>query len=144
MKKLIFAAFALTSLFFIACTKEPLPENGNQILIRFQNSTGAAIEEAQMELDGVDMTEVGPIASGATTDYIVFDAFEVGFYPGDPYKFPMGTMKGKKDGVAFSAWSGNWCGTGVEYKQLEPGEYTLEVLEAGENNFEIYQLRFVE
>ncbi len=144
MKKLLFAALAIATLFATSCTKDPAPENGNQILVRFQNSTDSAIEEALMEFDSANTTGVGAILAGETTDYIVFDYFRVGYYDGGDYHFPTGYLNGKKDGVAFSAWSLNWCGTGVEYKQLDPGKYTMEIIKVGAESPWTYQINFVD
>lgn len=97
-----------------------------------------------MEFDSANTTNVGLILAGETTDYIVFDYFELGYYPGGDYVFPMGSLNGKKDGVAFSAWSLNWCGTGVEYKQLEPGKYTIEIIKVGSDSPWNYQIKLVD
>ncbi len=97
-----------------------------------------------MDFDAQNMTLVGQIAAGETTGYIAFNYFNIGYYPGGDYDFPTGALNGKKDGVAFAAWSGNWCGTGVEYKQLEPGKYTLELLKVGADSTAFYQIRFVD
>ena len=139
MKKLLFAAAALLILFTAACTK-----TNEQVLVRFQNSTESAIEESSLDFDAQNMTDVGPIAAGETTDYIVFNYFEVGYYTGGGSVHPIGSLNGKKDGVAFKAWSWNWCGTGVEYKQLEPGKYTLEIVQVGEDSVGFYQIRFLD
>ena len=112
--------------------------------MRFHNATDAAIEESSMDFDAQNMTDVGPIAAGETTGYIVFNYFEVGYYPGGDYDHPSGSLNGKKDGVAFAAWSGNWCGTGVEYKQLEPGKYTIQITRVGEDSIGFYQIRFLD
>jgi hypothetical protein len=129
MKNIFFAALTLATLFATSssCTKDPISENNSQILVRFHNTMNTKIEASQMEFDSTNLENVGEIAAGATTGYIPFDYFEVGYYPGGDYEFPMGYLNGKKDGVAFTGWSGNWCGTGVEYKQLEPGQYTIEI-----------------
>ncbi len=139
MKKILFAAFAFLTLLTVACT-----EHNEQVLVRFQNSTDSAIEEARMEFDGANTTDVGSIPAGETTDYIVFDYFEVGYYDGSDYNFPIGYLNGKKDGVDFSAWSLNWCGTGVELKQLEPGKYTIEIIKVGADSPWVYQIKFVD
>jgi hypothetical protein len=138
MKKILFAAFALSILFTAACCKP-----NDQILVRFQNTTDSALEETSMDFDETNKTFVGLIAAGETTAYIPFDYFEAGFYPGGDYDHPTGSLNGKKDGVAFSAWYGNWCGTGVAYKQLEPGKYTLQVIQVGEDSLGFYQIRFI-
>ncbi len=139
MKKILFAALVLTVLFTAACTKQ-----NEQVLVRFQNATDSNIEESLMSSEDSILTDVGPISAGETTDYIVFDYFEVGYYPGGDSKHPRGSLIGKKDGVEFSAWSGNWCGTGVEYKQLEPGKYTLKIVELGSDAPWTYQINFVD
>jgi hypothetical protein len=97
-----------------------------------------------MDFDAQNMTPVGPISAGETTDYIAFNYFEVGYYPGGDDVHPVGSLNGKKDGVDFKAWSGNWCGTGVEYKQLEPGKYALEIVQVGEDSIGFYQIRFLD
>ncbi len=144
MKKILFAVLAVATLFATSCTKDPLPENNNQILVRFHNTLDSKIEESRMEFDATNMMYVGEILAGETSDYIAFDYFEVGYYPGGDYEYPSGYFNGKKDGVAFSGWSGNWCGTGVEYKQLEPGEYTIEISKIGDDPFWSYGIRFVD
>ncbi|MDO8368211.1 MAG: hypothetical protein Q7T20_15530 [Saprospiraceae bacterium] len=144
MKKLLFAALGLVTLFSNACTKDPVSENGTLIMVRFQNSTDSDLEEAQMEFDSVNTTDVGAIPAGETTNYMVFDYFQTGYYPGGDYQFPTGSLNGKKDGVAFHAWSLNWCGTGVEYKQLDPGKYTIEIIKVGNDSPWTYQIKFVD
>jgi len=144
MKKTLFAALTLVALFATSCTKDPISENSTHILVRFQNSTDSPIEASQMEFDSANTTNVGLILKGETTDYIVFDYFELGYYAGSDYIFPTGSLNGKKDGVAFHAWSLNWCGTGVEYKQLEPGKYTIEITSTGNDSPWTYQIKFVD
>jgi len=144
MKKILFVALSIATLFATSCTKDPIEKNNNQILVRFQNSLTSNLEEANMDFYGTNVTDIGPIQAGETTDYIVFDYFEVGYYTGGDYDYPTGNLKGKKDGVTFSAWSGNWCGTGVEYKQLEPGEYTIEIVEVPSDPIGAYWIKFVE
>lgn len=147
MKKILFAALAFAAFFSAACSKsnEEVDYRSNQeILVRFQNSTDSPIEESAMTFDGASLTDVGSIPAGETTDYIVFDYFEVGYYEGGDYQFPVGSLNGKKDGGQFSAWSGNWCGTGVSYKQLEPGEYTLQIVATGVDVPFAYVIDFVE
>lgn len=142
MKNILFAALALAVLFAPACSKndepilvkEPILNNdpilhNDQILVRFQNTLSEAITDASMEFDDTHVTAVGLIPANATTDYVAFDYFEIGDYGHVEVAddFPMGSLKGKKEIEDISAWSGNWCGTGVELKQLEPGFYTLEI-----------------
>lgn len=139
MKKLFFAVFALSILFTAVSCK-----SDNQVFVRFQNSTDSAIEESTMDFGASNQTDVGPIAAGETSDYIAFDYFEVGYYPGGEEVFPMGELLGKKDGVAFTAWSWNWCGTGVEYKQLEPGNYTILISSNGSDSLTYQQIKFLD
>jgi len=138
MKKLLFAAAALLILFTAACCKTE-----DQVFVRFHNATDSAIEDSSMDFDTQNTTHVGQIAADETTDYLVFDYFEIGYYQGGDYDHPTGALNGKKDGVAFTAWSGNWCGTEVEYKQLEPGKYTLQITKVGDSTG-FYQIRFVD
>ncbi|MFN0175498.1 MAG: hypothetical protein ACKVU0_12675 [Saprospiraceae bacterium] len=144
MKKTLFAVLTIATLFANSCTKDSLPETSNQILVRFHNTLDSKIEESRMEFDAINIIDVGEIQAGETTAYIAFDYFEVGYYSGGDYDHPTGNLKGKKDGVAFSAWSGNWCGTGVEYKQLEPGKYTIEIVDAGSDPLGSYWIKFVD
>ncbi len=142
MKNTLFAVLTIATLFASSCTKDPVPETSNQILVRFHNTLDSKIEESRMEFHGTNIMDVGEIQAGETTAYIAFDYFEVGYYPGGDYNYPNGYLKGKKDGVALSAWSGNWCGTGVEYKQLEPGKYTIEIVDAGLDPIGSYWIKF--
>jgi len=139
MKNTLFAVLAFATLSAISCTKDT-----NQILVRFHNALDSKIEASQMEFDSTNTTDVGEIQAGETTDYIAFDYFEVGYYPGGDYEFPIGYLVGKKDGVAFSGWSLNWCGTGVEYKQLDSGKYTIEIVQTGNDAPWAYQIKFVD
>jgi len=140
MKKILFAAFAIVSLFLTACREEKdlLPEETDQIMVRFQNSLSSDLEGVRMEFDDTNVTELGSIAVGQKTAYFDFDYFLVGD------GFPMGVLNGKKDGLDFSAWSGLWCGTGVEFKQLDPGFYTIEIVQLGQEVPGFYQIRFLE
>jgi hypothetical protein len=133
MKKILFALLALTAFFSADCTKE-----NAQIFVRFQNTLTQDITDARMEFGDTHITDVGVLPAGGVTDYIVFDYFEVGD------DWPMGYLKGKKGDADFSAWSGLWCGTGVEFKQLEPGYYTVEVVQFGTDSTGFFQMRFVE
>lgn len=133
MKKILFALLAFTGLFSAGCTKD-----NAQILVRFQNTLTQDITDARLQFDDTHATDVGLIPAGDVTDYIVFDYFEVGD------DWPMGILYAQKEGADFSAWSGLWCGTGVEFKQLEPGHYTLEIVKLGTDSTGFYQMRFVE
>lgn len=133
MKKTLFAAFALFALLSAACTK-----TNDQVLVRFQNTLSQDITEAVMTFDDTHSTAVGLISAGAATDYIAFDYFETGD------GWPTGYLNGKKGDEDFSAWSGLFCGTGVTFKQLEPGSYTLEILEFEYEGGKFYQIKFVE
>ncbi len=140
MKNIFFVALTIATLFGTSsCTKD-----NTQILVRFHNTLNTKIEASQMEFDSSNLENVGEIAAGATTGYIPFDYFEVGYYPGGDYEFPMGYLNGKVNGVDFKGWSGNWCGTGVEYKQLEPGQYTIEISEITSTVLGRYRIRFEE
>lgn len=139
MKKLFFAVFALSILFTAVSCK-----SDNQVFVRFQNSTDSAIEASTMDFDGSNQTEVGLIAAGETTDYIAFDYFEVGYYPGGDDVFPTGQLEAKTNDGAFKAWSWNWCGTGVEYKQLESGNYTILISSNGTDSLEDYRIKFLD
>lgn len=139
MKKIFFAAFALSILFAtVGCKSD------NQIFVRFQNSTDAAIEASTMNFDGNILTDIGPIAVGETTDYIAFDYFEVGYYEGGDYIFPTGQLEGKNSDSTFEAWSWNWCGTGVSYKQLEPGKYTIQISIGKDGLLNNYKIKFLD
>lgn len=145
MKNILFAVLSFAAILAFSCTKDPLWGNNNQILVRFHNTLDTRIEASRMEFDSTNIMDVGEIPAGETTDYIAFDYFQVGYYPGGDYQFPTGYFKGNKDGVAFFGWSGNWCGTGVEYKQLEPGYYTIEIEYLNPNpDYSAYHIRFVE
>ena len=133
MKKILFALLALTALFSADCAKD-----NAQILVRFQNTLTQDITDARLQFDDSHITDVGLLPAGGMTDYIVFDYFEVGD------DWPMGFLNGKKEGEDFSAWSGLWCGTGVTFKQLDPGSYTLEIVKLGTDSTGFFQMRFVE
>lgn len=133
MKKTLFVLFTLMTLFSANCTKD-----NDTIFVRFQNTLTQDITDARLEFDETHVTDIGLIPAGGMTDYIVFDYFEVGD------NWPMGFIYGKKDGEDFSAWSGLWCGTGVNFKQLEPGSYTIEVSHVGTDTTGFFQLKFVE
>ena len=133
MKKILFVAFALLALFTAACTK-----HNDQILVRFQNNLGSNIEASRLSFDETHITEIGALPAGAKSDYIPFDYFLVGA------ELPMGILDGKKDGADFSASAGLWCGTGVEFKQLEPGKYTIEINKIGVDSFVYYQIGFLD
>ncbi|MFN0213759.1 MAG: hypothetical protein ACKVT2_05845 [Saprospiraceae bacterium] len=139
MKKILFVALAFNMLFSFACSKRD-----NQVLVRFQNSTNADIKEARMEFDSMNTTNLGLIPADATTGYFVFDYFEAGSYFGGDHLIPMGRLNGEINGEDLAAWSLNWCGTGMEYKQLEPGKYTIEIVKAGSDSPWAYQIMFVE
>ncbi|MBC7775016.1 MAG: hypothetical protein H7246_06205 [Phycisphaerae bacterium] len=132
MKKILLAAFALAILFTLGSCKQ------DQVLVRFQNSLDSNIEDARMEFDQTNVQEIGLIAASATTGYLAFDYFEVGD------GLPSAGLKGKKNGEDFWAWTGNWCGTGVTYKQLDPGKYTIEITKVGDEPYLEYRIKFVE
>lgn len=133
MKKILFAMLALAGLFSASCTKD-----NAQVYVRFQNTLTQDIADARLEFDDTHVTDVGLVPAGALTDYFVFDYFEVGD------NWPMGTLYGRQGDADFSATSGLWCGTGVEFKQLEPGYYTIEVLKIGADSTGWFQLKFVD
>jgi hypothetical protein len=114
MKKAIFALLAAATLFATACSKD-------QIRVRFQSTLDQDITAANMIFTEEHSTAVGLIPAGATTEYIDFQYFEVGS------GVPMGTLIGQKGGEEINAWGGLWCDAGVEFKQLEPGDYTLKI-----------------
>lgn len=82
------------------------------------------------------ITNVGSIPAGSTTGYLEFDYFETGD------GLPMGALNGTVNGESFMAWAGLWCGTGVEFKQLEPGDYTLEISKTEYSGIPSYWLKF--
>jgi hypothetical protein len=131
MKKMLFALFAAVALFATACSKD-------QIRVRFQNTLDQDITAANMVFNDEHLTTVGLIPAGATTEYIDFQYFEVGS------GIPMGMLKGQKGDEEISAWGGLWCATGVEFKQLAPGNYTLKIEQFGSDSLVFYQLSFVD
>ncbi len=133
MKKILIAAITLFALFSTACTKQD-----DQIRVRFHNTLDQDITDARMEFDDNNQTAIGLIPAGATTDYVDFDYFQVGD------SWPMGSLKGNKEGEVFSAWSGMWCLTGVTLKQLEPGDYQIDIVKFGSGPEAWYQLKFAE
>jgi hypothetical protein len=122
MKKLLFVAFALLVFVGSSC-KDQQDEIVNTIMIRFHNQMNQDITDAYYDFDPDHQTPIGWIPAGGSTGYIEFDYFEVGD------GIPMGFLRGKQVGQDFSAWSGLWCGTGVTFYQLEPGKYTMEIVE---------------
>ncbi|MBN8677861.1 MAG: hypothetical protein J0M29_06520 [Chitinophagales bacterium] len=122
MKKLFFATLILFVLVGNAC-KDQKYEEVETIMIRFQNQLSKDITEAYYDFDPTHQTTIGLIPAGGMTDYIEFSYFQVGD------GIPMGLLRGKKAGEEFSAWAGLWCGTGVTFYQLEPGKYTIEILD---------------
>jgi hypothetical protein len=51
---------------------------------------------------------------------------------------------GQKGEEEINASGGIWCGTGVEFKQLEPGDYTLKIEQFERDSFVFYLLSFVD
>ena len=135
MKKTLFALLSLVALFSARCTKDA---ETTQILVRFQNTLSQDITDARLEFDDVHKTDIGLIPAGSVTDYIAFDYFQTGD------AWPMGILNGEKNGEPFSAFSGLWCGTGVDFKQLEAGQYTIVITQVGDISNPFYQLKFVE
>ena len=135
MKKTLFALLSLVALFSARCTKDA---DTTQILVRFQNTLSQDITDARLEFDDVHKTDIGLIPAGSVTDYIAFDYFQTGD------SWPMGILKGEKNGEPFSAFSGFWCGTGVVYKQLEAGYHTVAIIQVGADSTAYYQLKFIE
>ncbi|MCB0532074.1 MAG: hypothetical protein KDD14_07725 [Saprospiraceae bacterium] len=133
MKKILISAFALFALIAVACNKQ-----NDQTMVRFHNTLGQDITDAHMDFDDDHKTDVGFIPAGGTTNYIEFDYF----LTGDDW--PMGTLAGVKGGEAFSAWSGLWCGTGVTFKQLEPGLYQIDIVHLGVDSLGWNQLIFAD
>ncbi|HLP93361.1 MAG TPA: hypothetical protein VK168_04960 [Saprospiraceae bacterium] len=122
MKKLFFATLVLFVFLCNAC-KDQRDEEVETIMVRFQNQLSQDITEAYYDFDPAHQTTIGLIPAGGTTDYIEFSYFQVGD------GIPMGLLRGKKAGEDFSAWAGLWCATGVTFYQLEPGKYTIEILD---------------
>jgi len=118
MKKIQFAFLALVALFIASCS-----EKNEDIMVRFHNTLSDDITDARMEFSDNHITDIGLIPAGGTTDYVLFDYFEVGDH------LPMGALFGKKGDADFIARSGLFCATGVEFKQLEPGYYQIDVVE---------------
>ncbi len=105
MKKIQFAFLAFVALFIASCS-----EKNEDIMVRFQNTLSDDITDARMEFSDNHVTDIGSIPAGGTTDYVLFDYFEVGD------RLPMGALFGKKGDADFIALSGLFCDTGVEFK----------------------------
>lgn len=133
MKQIFFAAMAVFMFAASSCS-----EREAQIRVRFQNNLSSDIHAARMEFGETHVTELGELPAGQTSEYFTFNYFETGA------DLPMGLLNGEKDGLAFSAWAGLWCGTGVEFKQLEAGDYTIEIKQFGVDSTGFYQILFVE
>ncbi|MBL7828266.1 MAG: hypothetical protein JNJ57_16665 [Saprospiraceae bacterium] len=133
MKKYFLAILAFATIFFSFCTK-----TNDQVLIRFTNSTPDDFVNALYDFDENHQYPVGNIPAGATSDYFEFDYFEVGA------ELPMGFLRAEGTEGTIEAWSGLWCGTGVEFKQLEPGKYTIEISKHEFDQGIFYQILFVE
>ena len=134
MKNTILLLFSLLALGAVtSCTKQE-----GQIMVRFQNNLTLDIAGAVMYFDDTHQTTVGDIPAGSTTDYILFDYFQTGD------SWPMGLLNGTSEGEAFQASSGLWCGTGVDFRQLEPGHYTLGINQFGQDSTVFYLLKFAE
>ncbi len=133
MKKIFFAAIAF--LLFVASSCN---EREGLVRVRFQNNLSSDIHTASMEFDETNVTALGELPAGQTSEYFTFNYFQTGA------DLPMGLLKGEKEGAAFSAWAGLWCGTGVEFKQLEAGDYTIEIKQFGTDSTGFYQILFVE
>ena len=133
MKKIFFAAIAFLAIFASSCN-----DREGQIRVRFQNKLNSDIHAARMEFDETNVTALGELPAGQTSEYFTFTYFETGA------DLPMGLLKGEKDGAAFSAWAGLWCGTGVAFKQLEAGDYTIQIKQFGTDSTGFYQILFVE
>lgn len=135
MKKIPFVFPFFLVLFLAACSSD-----NDQISVRFHNVLAQDITDAEMQFDDDHITNVGFIPAGDTTDYIVFDYFEIG-----DESWPMGALKGEKSGAEFTASPLNWCGTGLEIKQLDPGYYQIEIEELAHpdtSNWQRYYIRF--
>jgi hypothetical protein len=133
MKKTLLALLLFTALFNTQCKKDDALET-DQVLVRFDNTLPEAITGARLEFDDIHKTDIGLIPANSTTGYIAFDYFQTGA------DLPMGMIYGKQGDADFTAWAGLWCGTGVEFKQLEPGFYTIRI----EGDGEMALMRFVE
>lgn len=133
MKKILFATLALISLISVSCTK---PDT--HVLIRFQNNLDEDIVGAQYKFDDPNTTSLGLLPANSTSEYLEFDYFQIG------ETLPMGTMEGKLGEGDISATAGLWCGTGVNFSQLEPGKYTIAITETGSEEPWRYRLLFVD
>lgn len=134
MKKLFFATLVLFVFLGNAC-KDQKDEVVESVMIRFHNQLSHDITDAYYDFGPDHQTLIGTIPAGDITPYIEFNYFEVGD------GIPMGFIRGKKSGEDFSAWAGLWCGTGVTFYQLEPGKYTIEIME-GDPIFANAYMRF--
>jgi hypothetical protein len=131
MKKMLFALLAAATLFATACSKD-------QIRVRFQNTLDQDIAAANMIFTEEHSTAVGLIPAGATTKYIGFQYFELA------HGTPAGVLNGQKGDEEINVWGGFWCGMDVEFKQLEPGDYTLKIEQLGSDSLIFYQMSFVD
>jgi hypothetical protein len=132
MKKILFAALVLISL--ASCSKTTTEE----VLVRFQNTMDEDITTARYEFGESNQFDLGVIPANTTTEYQPFDYFQTGD------GLPMGVLHGLVGGTELWASSGLWCGTGVEFSQLEPGKYTLVITKYSSNDEVFYQLKFAE
>ncbi len=133
MKKLLISAFAILSLMAVSCTK-----TNDQILVRYHNTLESDLLDSRHEFDEENITTIGDLAAGETSEYIAFDYFQVGDV------LPMGFVRAMENGEPIDIWSGLWCGTGVEFKQLEPGKYTIELQKIETPSGPFYQMVFAD
>ena len=133
MKKILFASLAIISIFAASCSKST-----DGIFVRFQNTLDQDIIDADYVFNEDHHTWLGLLPAGETTNYVPFEYFEVGSGS------PVGFVNGRLDDGDFSAWSGQWCGTGVTYSQLEPGNYTIVISKVGSDSSGFYLLKFAQ
>lgn len=134
MKKILFAALALVLISLTSCTETCCDE----VLIRFQNTLDRDITTARYDFGEPHQFDLGVIPANTTTEYQSFDYFEIGD------GLPMGSLHGFAGDSELWASAGLWCGTGVEFSQLEPGKYTLVITKDGSDDTGFYRLTFAE
>ncbi|MBK8558135.1 MAG: hypothetical protein IPL65_21425 [Lewinellaceae bacterium] len=115
---LIFPILGLL-LFLSNCKKEESPVLSG-IQIRFHSYLDHDIEDAYY-ISNADTIQIGTIPANGYTSYLEFPSFTTGD------GIPMGMAYGRIDTCAVRAWAGLWCGTGVDFTDLEPGSYTLSI-----------------
>ncbi|MCB0524383.1 MAG: hypothetical protein H6576_01610 [Lewinellaceae bacterium] len=125
-----FLPFFALCLIVLSCNKAP-----NGVFIRFKNATVRDIFQAEYILNQKEKTQIGLLPKGQSSKYYAFENYQV--FGGNPVGTLQGRMGTKE--IAFTSFSE--CIVGSTFKNLEPGFYTIEILQHWLFDDEKYYLR---